>query len=122
MRFEKFGNFFWQFRRISLNFFFFKFSENLKKDFKYWKIRVIFTKIGKILGKLENSQNLFFVEKNPKNAEIFLRKFEKIFQEILKCGKILTKLQIIQDKFYEISQNSGNFFGNFRICEIRLLR
>ena len=52
MRFEKFGNFFWQFRRIPSNFFL-QFSEDLKKDLKYLKIRDIFTKIGKILEKLE---------------------------------------------------------------------
>ena len=47
---ETFFGSFGEFRQI---FFFLQFSENLKKDLKYWKIRDIFTEIGKILGKLE---------------------------------------------------------------------
>ena len=45
-----------------------------------------------------------------KNNSVGSRKF---FGEFKKFGKIFTKLQIIQEKIYAISENAGNFFGNF---------
>ena len=102
--------------------FFFSISRELKKRFEILENSIYF---------YENRENSWEIRKIVEICSLliksekyanFFEKFEKIFQVILKWGKILTKLHIIQEKFYEISENSGNFLGNLRICEICLLR